>query len=96
MFHKDTGVEVKVLDAAHEARLGDDYGSTPPMAVVLTAAQKAQALFDALSEEDRQFVLEATRKQRLEQTQLVLAALTEKDLATVTGKTDPKKPRKSA
>lgn len=78
-------VETVVFNATSEAALGPAWTDAPPFAPPATAEERLKAELDALSEEDRAFVLEAQRKARLDRLQAQLSTLSDARLDAVAG-----------
>lgn len=92
----DTGklVETCVFNAESEKALGHEWADAPPWAAPVSSAERLRAELEALSPEDREFVLEAQRKQRLARLESALSHLSDAQLADVTGGVTPTKARK--
>lgn len=83
LYWNAQGVEVRIESEADLARVGKDWTSSPPMAHAQTEKERAEAMLAMLSPEDRQFVLEAQQKTRLERIREQLSGLSAADIAAI-------------
>jgi hypothetical protein len=84
------GVEVRI-ESEEELLMRDRTGWTdrPPMAHALTERERADAMLAQLSPEDRQFVLEAQKKTRLDRIRETLSGLSSADIAAIMSSQQP-------
>lgn len=91
LWHKDTGKEITVKSLEEHQAKGPEWVTTAPGSTPQSEADRIKALFDALSPEDQQMVLEQDRKARLDKIQAGLSSLSESDRALLLGMKKAKK-----
>ncbi len=100
MFHRDTGKEITVQNAAEQRQMSDIYELTRRADIVIEPMEAMRLELDSFSEEDRKLILDAQKASRIQTMQAKLAGLSEealaKLLADVEGAEKKAKPRKSA
>lgn len=93
-------VEALVPNPSSEASLGAEWMDAPPVTAPVSSQEQMRAELDALSDEDRQFVLEAQRKARMDRLTAKLSGLSDADLSRLSpesavAKSGPGRPRKA-
>lgn len=91
LFWDATGVEHAVTDEGL-GNVPKDWTTSPPMAHALSAMERAQAELMMLSPEDRQFVLDAQKKTRLDRIREQLSGLSATDIAAILAANAPAEP----
>jgi hypothetical protein len=85
LWHQETGREITVKSAEElERKIREGYGLKPPQAMVLSAADRAEQLFNALSDDDKALVLEQQRQSKIARATEALAALSADEQANIT------------
>ena len=93
LWHGESGREITVKSEEElQRKIREGYELRPRTAVVYTAGERAEMLFNALSEDDKQMVLEQRRQSRIAKAHEALAALNDEDAATIVA--TPKKAKK--
>ncbi len=102
MFHRDTGKEITVKDAAEQRQYSDIYDLVAKAGVVLEPMDALKLELGSFSQEDLELIIDAQQKARREAVQAKLAGLPEdtlvRMLAEIESADDPKvaKSNKSA
>jgi hypothetical protein len=90
LYWNERGHEVRIEDEEDLlARVKPDWTDRPPITHQQTERDRADALLASLSPEDRQFVLEAQRKTRLDRIRETLSGLSAADIAALTASHTP-------
>jgi hypothetical protein len=85
LWHVETGEEITVQSEAEKQARGAMWTSTPPNTKPLDPEAQARAMFEALSPEDQQFVIEMQRKARMDAVSAAMSALTPSQQAAALG-----------
>jgi hypothetical protein len=80
LWHKETGQEITVMDAIEEKAKGDDWISVSPRTAAIDPVTFARQMFEALSPEDQQLVLEHQRKAKVDAVTKAMSGLTSSQL----------------
>ena len=96
LWHVETGQEITVHSAEERAAKGPMWTTVAPTAVPLDPVEQAKRMFDSLSPEDQQFVLDMQRKARMDAVSAAMSALTPSQQAAAFGQPDEAPKRKKS
>lgn len=93
MWHSETGQEITVFDEIEMQAKSPVYTATPPHFKPLDPVEKLRAEFEALSDDDKAFVLEMQRKARVDAVAGQMAGLSQAQIANALGSEPAKRGR---
>lgn len=86
LFWTASGEEKLIATDKDMVNVGADWTPYPPLTARLDTVAQVQAELDSLTPEDRAFVLEAMRKNKLESIQAKMSAMSDREMASLNHK----------
>ena len=96
LWHRVTQTEITVQSEAEHRAKSAEYADVPPNFAAADPVELARAMFDALSPEDQQVVIEQQRKAKVDAVTSQLGRMTASQQAAALAQPPAAKPRKTA